>query len=1521
MHRLANKRLGVAQLESVPESVTVPEPVLTIGSKLAAQGGMSETFKGTLDGVNIIIKKISPTVEWAWRSLKNEINISAKLKRELDACSPESDIICYMGYAANTFYAPNDIEKPLIKRKDIQMNTFLLFYRDVGGPELFDTIGEPPGSPLYKNPTERMAILTKILMAIQKLHDRDIVHLDIKPENIMLTPTGNPVLIDLGFACSTDEATLYSCNTTDKKGSKPYAAPEFLKNDPTSLNTLKKADIYSLGVTIFYVLTGLEFVRFNRDSIPYTDPAMRLSKPTTEGGGGFNISIKELVNRMVSINPVDRPTIDQVLTQWKLSIGTIRIAFVRHAISCSNALRMRNDRFGAGLYLNALSTNIKDAPLSEKGEQLAQAYSPTIQGILQGYGFVPATTTYAASSLRRAQQTLQLLFQPESAYILPHLKETGAVLENQPAETSGLLGFTDKRQRTAVESTIIDHGDWRAFTTWLKANLADPIFIRDADGNINLVIVGHGSYLRDLYAQLHSPTKNKREIFMNNMDCFIIESTMGRTTFEFKLVKDMILAPLVLDEDVRTNKCPAGGVDYPRLYIPENPIITPDMRAALNKLNVDFLTGLGIPASIPLHTLVDNLGSSYTLYDDLERFNPDITIRTLFIKLYDCVKRVKQWPPAGYTGPPTYLIKGYFTEPFNDFALRILETLGTTAAPSRTVREVYQFIKDAKDKNQAIRTLLGLVSGSKSTEFPDYVIRAGEIVINKILYNKDPRYDRFLGPITNSNDYNDYLVTLDREGNTVEYQDLFYGMDHVLSRLDQKLTDYNAQFFTVIDKLQTTDHFIQGKMFEVTPSNGKTVITEFITDATNGDLDSMDNSLQLPVPKKKLVKETTYIKFKYTFIPNLQFANRVGIIQGFKLHEYPDIAAALFLAPPVEMSEHAKTRLNTEWKITDSDSDEAKGKKIKEWVLKKTGLTEYQFSQKYQHILNNFQMQDRKLLFTDVADNKLNMLEVRSRISPTAVCGEILKKAAGGDDTAGQLKEVLGGQIKSGIFGTCPTKKQFQDAFNTVRTEQGLQKMTFVDDLVALRDIALTKLEKSVDMYDEFKRWLLAYNNTKRTANTSLFIPQIIELGSSIKSPLVSSTPFTVGYWRTEFTEKLSQIISLLKGDLPARIRSKIAEGRNTKIIEAMPAALQARLPATREELSDADKAVLNLPANLDVVANLNEIDPKLAVQEVQNAPFQLKYVKNPNPAGIKVSDALKPIKSAGWFSSAQYPSKQSIKSTLGAVRDAFGLPTEHAQDLTRILKFAKSPRAIDKKIFEKIEAYKDLHPEIDLSAIKKTSWGYPPPKKDMITKIESAMVATPRKLIQELSYSGSLGPRGAAGVGSSAAQPQSPIMGSKLNTTPQPQPQSQNDNQPHLLGGARIKTTAPTRKMKQRQQQRKQQKQQKQRGGGSPLAFFQEGAQMHGTYGSETGAGLGLMTDSMARSAITQTGGRKNRTRKQQQRQRGGFSPGLMGSFAVNGLSLLPVAGYMSYKMMKGNKSRKEKRGATGRKRQTRRN
>jgi broad specificity phosphatase PhoE len=106
-----------------------------------------------------------------------------------------------------------------------------------------------------------------------------------------------------------------------------------------------------------------------------------------------------------------------------------------------------------------------------------------------------------------------------------------------------------------------------------------------------------------------------------------------------------------------------------------------------------------------------------------------------------------------------------------------------------------------------------------------------------------------------------------------------------------------------------------------------------------------------------------------------------------------------------------------------------------------------------------------------------------------------------------------------------------------------------------------------------------------------------------------------------------------------------------------------------------------------------------------------------------------------------------------------------------------------------------------------------------------------------------------------------------------------------------------------------------KQRGGngsaGMPLAYFQDGAQLKGTFGEPTGVGLANPTTAWVRPPLNQTGGSRRFSKK----QGGGFSPSIMGGFASNGARLIPVAAYMGYNMYSNQKKtrrakRKSRRG-----------
>jgi len=101
-------------------------------------------------------------------------------------------------------------------------------------------------------PREALAIVPQICDALQYAHDQGIVHRDIKPENILLNRQGQVKIADFGLA------KLVGADATTRGaervlGTPSYMAPEQVEH-PADVD--HRADIYSLGVVFYQMLTG-----------------------------------------------------------------------------------------------------------------------------------------------------------------------------------------------------------------------------------------------------------------------------------------------------------------------------------------------------------------------------------------------------------------------------------------------------------------------------------------------------------------------------------------------------------------------------------------------------------------------------------------------------------------------------------------------------------------------------------------------------------------------------------------------------------------------------------------------------------------------------------------------------------------------------------------------------------------------------------------------------------------------------------------------------------------------------------------------------------------------------------------------------------------------------------------------------------------------------------------------------------------------------------------------------------------
>lgn len=180
---------------------------------------------------------------------------------------------------------------------------------EISGPTLLPRLKDLPLSV-----EEVCSIGINLATALDSLHRQNVIHLDLKPSNILFRPSGEAVLIDYGLSHHTQLPDLMSEQFRLPYGTAPYMAPEQV----LGVRNYRRSDIFALGVLLYFFATGVR---------PFGDPQTlkglkerlwRDPVPPKRWRPAMPAWLQEVILRCLEPNPENRyPTIAQVAFDLK----------------------------------------------------------------------------------------------------------------------------------------------------------------------------------------------------------------------------------------------------------------------------------------------------------------------------------------------------------------------------------------------------------------------------------------------------------------------------------------------------------------------------------------------------------------------------------------------------------------------------------------------------------------------------------------------------------------------------------------------------------------------------------------------------------------------------------------------------------------------------------------------------------------------------------------------------------------------------------------------------------------------------------------------------------------------------------------------------------------------------------------------------------------------------------------------------------------------------------------------------
>jgi eukaryotic-like serine/threonine-protein kinase len=145
-------------------------------------------------------------------------------------------------------------------------------------------------------------IVADTASGLQHAHELSLVHRDISPENLMVSFEGVTKILDFGIARSTEPAATLT-KTGELKGKLPFLSPEAIRGEPID----GRADLYALGVTMYWLLTGKRPITAKNEVMMLHAALTVIPEPPSKINPSVPLGIDQLVCALLEKDPANRP--------------------------------------------------------------------------------------------------------------------------------------------------------------------------------------------------------------------------------------------------------------------------------------------------------------------------------------------------------------------------------------------------------------------------------------------------------------------------------------------------------------------------------------------------------------------------------------------------------------------------------------------------------------------------------------------------------------------------------------------------------------------------------------------------------------------------------------------------------------------------------------------------------------------------------------------------------------------------------------------------------------------------------------------------------------------------------------------------------------------------------------------------------------------------------------------------------------------------------------------------------------